>query len=106
MLGDVSTVLSPTAMVWLITGCSTGFGRTLVPAILARGDNVIATARKLSDLSYVDNLKGAKALQLDVTATEDVIREKLEAAMILFGRIDVLVNNAGYVMSGVWEEVR
>lgn len=105
-MGKVSTIPSRSPLVWLVTGCSTGFGRTLVPAILARGDNVIATARKLSDLSYVDELKGAKALQLDVTATEDIIREKVETAVNLFGGINVLVNNAGYVMSGVWEEVR
>ena len=92
--------------VWLVTGCSTGFGKTLVPSILARGDSVIATSRTLSDLSYVDKLESAKALQLDVTAPEDVIREKVLEAIRLFGRIDVLVNNAGYVMSGVWEEVR
>ena len=102
----VSSMPRSTPLVWLITGCSTGFGRTLVPAILARGDNVIATARKLSDLSYVEDLEGAKALQLDVTASEDIVREKAESALNLFGRVDVLVNNAGYVMSGVWEEVR
>ncbi|KAH9214481.1 hypothetical protein DL95DRAFT_149961 [Leptodontidium sp. 2 PMI_412] len=91
--------------VWLVTGCSTGFGRSLVSAILARGDKVIASARKTSDLGYVENNPNARALQLDVTTSEDTIRQKVEEAIGGFGGIDVLVNNAGYVLSGVWEEV-
>ena len=94
------------AKVWLVTGCSTGFGRSLVPAILARGDMVVATARRFSDLDYIHDSKDAKALQLDVTASEDTIRKCTPEAIEQFGQIDVLVNNAGYVSSGVWEEVR
>ncbi|KAH6682827.1 hypothetical protein B0J14DRAFT_132787 [Halenospora varia] len=97
---------SRAARVWLVTGCSTGFGRSFVPAILARGDKVIATARRISDLDYIEGNENARALQLDVTAPEDIIRQKTKQAISEFGKIDVLVNNAGYVLSGVWEEVR
>lgn len=106
MLPETAHNLGQAPKVWLVTGCSTGFGRALVPAILARGDKVIATARRISDLEYLQDVAGAKALQLDVTASEEVIRHKADEATELFGRIDVLVNNAGYVLSGVWEEVR
>ncbi|RDW76937.1 hypothetical protein BP6252_04990 [Coleophoma cylindrospora] len=97
--------LSPTAHVWLVTGCSSGLGRMLVPAILARGDKVIATARRLSDLDYIQGLEGAKALQLDLTDSDEIHREKANEAIRAFGQVDVVVNNAGYVHSGVWEEV-
>ena len=102
----VPKLSSQAAKVWLVTGCSSGFGRSFVPAILARGDKVVATARRISDLDYIRGDEGARALQLDITVSEDIIRQKMEQAVGEFGRIDVLVNNAGYVMSGVWEEVR
>ncbi|KAH6869052.1 hypothetical protein B0T10DRAFT_611659 [Thelonectria olida] len=92
------------AKVWLITGCSSGFGRCLIPAVLARGDKVIATARQISDLSYIDD-ENVKVLSLDVTATQDELHRKALEAKSAFGRIDVLMNNAGYVVSGVWEEL-
>ncbi|KAK1763976.1 hypothetical protein QBC33DRAFT_548460 [Phialemonium atrogriseum] len=90
---------------WLVTGCSSGFGRCLVPAIIARGDRVIATARRLSDLEYVKGIPRAKALELDITAPESVVHAKVDEAISSFGGLDVLVNNAGYVLSGVWEEL-
>lgn len=92
--------------VWLVTGCSSGFGECLVPAILARGDKVIATARQVSDLEYLRDVKNVEAIQLDVTASNEVLCSKVEEAVAKFGTIDVLVNNAGYVLSGVWEELR
>jgi NADP-dependent 3-hydroxy acid dehydrogenase YdfG len=106
MTEKIVTSVNPAAKVWLVTGCSTGFGRVLVPAILARGDNVIGTARRIVDLDYIKSLKGARALQLDVTAHEDIIQAKIKEAVKYFGRVDILVNNAGYVLSGVWEEVK
>ncbi|KAH6975141.1 hypothetical protein BKA56DRAFT_633874 [Ilyonectria sp. MPI-CAGE-AT-0026] len=93
------------AKVWLVTGCSSGFGECLVPAILARGDKVIATARQVSDLEYLRDVKNVEAIQLDVTAPNEVLCSKVEEAVAKFGTIDVLVNNAGYVLSGVWEEL-
>ncbi len=92
--------------VWLITGSSTGFGRTLAETVLEKGDKVIATARKpeqLQDLiaQYPDT---AKALRLDVTNPDEIIAA-IEKANTAFGRIDVLVNNAGYGLIGAFEEV-
>ena len=96
--------------VWLVTGCSSGLGRELVIAILARGDQVIATARRISDLDYIASIEGgaqnALAITLDVTEPYDAIQEKINKAIKHFGTITVLVNNAGFVVSGVWEELR
>ncbi len=83
--------------VWLITGCSTGFGRELAKLILSKGWNAIITARKtdkISDIAdgYTDS---ALVLELDVTNKEQVATT-LAKAKAKFGKIDVLVNNAGY----------
>jgi NAD(P)-dependent dehydrogenase (short-subunit alcohol dehydrogenase family) len=92
--------------VWFITGSSTGFGRILVDQLIAKGETVVATARKseqLEDLvdQYPDRMI---ALSLDVTQPEQV-RAAVSQAILSFGRIDVLVNNAGYGMMGAIEEV-
>lgn len=92
--------------VWLITGCSTGFGRALAEAVLSQGDRLIATARKpeqLQDLveSYPQQVH---TLSLDVT-NSDNIRSAVTEAQQKFNRIDVLVNNAGYGSIGAIEEV-
>ncbi|MER8057940.1 SDR family NAD(P)-dependent oxidoreductase [Streptomyces sp. SID8366] len=83
--------------VWFITGSSRGFGRALVDAVLAAGDLVVATARRpealAADLAeYGDRVL---TLALDVTSA-DAARAAVEAAVSRFGRVDVLVNNAGY----------
>lgn len=96
----------PGHLVWFITGCSSGFGRELVLAATARGDRVIATARRIRDLDYCETISGAKALDLDVTCSQEELDAKVREAIQLYGRLDVLVNNAGYVLSGVWEELR
>jgi NAD(P)-dependent dehydrogenase (short-subunit alcohol dehydrogenase family) len=92
--------------VWFITGCSTGLGQALTRAALAAGAKVVATSRKVSDIehfakSYPDT---ALTLQLDVTNNEQ-IHAAVDAAQKKFGRIDVLVNNAGYGIIGSLEEV-
>jgi NAD(P)-dependent dehydrogenase (short-subunit alcohol dehydrogenase family) len=101
---------SASARVWLVTGCSSGFGRHLVSAIIARGDKVIATARRISDLDYIAEIdpthEQALAITLDVTDPFDQVRDAVDKAIAHFGSIDVLVNNAGFVVSGVWEELR
>ncbi|MDE1159757.1 MAG: oxidoreductase [Neorhizobium sp.] len=82
--------------VWFITGCSTGFGRELAKLTLERGFPTVVTARdkgKLADL--VDGRPHALALDLDVT-DQAQIDAAAKAAEARFGRIDVLVNNAGY----------
>ena len=91
--------------VWFITGMSSGFGRALAEEVLAKGDRVVATARKpevLQDLieKYPDT---ARAVKLDVTNMEDA-KNSVREAVKEFGRIDVLVNNAGYALVGAIEE--
>ncbi len=91
--------------VWFITGCSTGFGRELAKEVLEKGDTVVVTARKVEDVehfatSYPDT---ALAVKLDVTNKAE-IAAAVEVAMQKFGRIDVLVNNAGIGYFGAIEE--
>lgn len=77
--------------------------------ILSRGDKVIATARHVSDLDYIRDIEGADRalpIRLDVTESFDQLESQVRRAIDHFGRVDVLVNNAGYVATGVWEEVR
>jgi len=83
-------------LVWLITGCSTGFGRELSRAALARGYRVVVTARNPDDVRDIAQGHEANALllKLDVTTPDDV-RGAVGATLARFGRIDVLVNNAG-----------
>ncbi|MBW4688915.1 MAG: SDR family NAD(P)-dependent oxidoreductase [Komarekiella atlantica HA4396-MV6] len=92
--------------VWLITGCSTGFGRALAEAVLKKGDEVLATAREPEQLRPLieDYPETAKAVYLDVTLSQD-IQAAVDTAIATFGRIDVLVNNAGYGLIGALEEV-
>lgn len=90
--------------VWFITGSSKGLGKSLVEAVLLKGDFVVATARnpeQLKDLSeqYPDQLF---ALQLDVQVKEQIY-STVEEAINHFGRIDVLVNNAGFGITGAAE---
>uniref|UniRef100_K3WB12 Uncharacterized protein n=1 Tax=Globisporangium ultimum (strain ATCC 200006 / CBS 805.95 / DAOM BR144) TaxID=431595 RepID=K3WB12_GLOUD len=95
--------MSTASKVWLITGCSSGLGRELALAALARGDRVIATARNANKL---DDLKqrGAAAVSLDVTSPDHVLQQIIADAVSVYGRIDILVNNAGYVLQGAVEE--
>lgn len=98
--------------VWFITGCSSGFGRALVERVLARGWRVVATAR---DAAAITGLAGGTedsvlTLPLDITR-HDQVEAAVQAAIARFGRIDVLVNNAGYgyqssVEEGVDAEIR
>lgn len=83
--------------VWLITGSSRGFGRSLAEAVLASGDRLIATARKPEQLAALTERYGdqVRTVALDVTDQEQV-KAAIETAIQSFGRLDVLVNNAGY----------
>ena len=91
--------------VWFITGCSTGFGRELAKILLARGDRVAVTARDKTKVADLVEGYGqtALALTLDV-ANQREIEAAVEAARKTFGRIDVLVNNAGYGYLAAVEE--
>jgi len=91
--------------IWFITGCSTGFGRELAKEVLTAGYKAVITARKLDDIQdiaddYADN---ALAIKLDVTKPEEV-KDAVEQAEKHFGKIDVLVNNAGIGYFGAIEE--
>ena len=90
---------------WFITGASTGFGRHLAEEVLKAGGNVIATARKPDQVAdFEQRYPGkAKALKLDVTSQSQV-DAAVNLAIAHFGRIDVLVNNAGYGLAGAIEE--
>lgn len=91
-------------LVWLITGCSSGFGELLTQQILARGDLSIATARKLDKIKHLEQA-GAAILELDVTSSQQHINDTIAKAIGIYGRIDVVVNNAGYVATGAWEDI-
>jgi NAD(P)-dependent dehydrogenase (short-subunit alcohol dehydrogenase family) len=93
------------SLVWLITGCSTGFGREIAIAALEKGHRVAVTARQLSAIEdivaqYPDLAIG---LPLDVT-DRDQIRNAVDQTEEHFGAIDVLVNNAGYGYMAALEE--
>jgi len=93
------------APVWFITGCSTGFGRELARAVLAHGYRAVVTARNPDSVRDIAEGHGNRALmlELDVTDAEEV-RASVDAAETAFGRIDVLVNNAGIGYFGAIEE--
>lgn len=102
--------MDSTSSVWLVTGCSTGFGRELSRILLQRGNRVVVTARNPAALDEFAENANALLAALDVTLPlqiADVVRQ----AEARFGRIDVLVNNAGYgylsaVEEGEDDEVR
>ncbi|TFY74092.1 hypothetical protein EWM64_g9920 [Hericium alpestre] len=95
----------PEPLVWLITGTSSGLGRLLTLEALLRGDKVIATARTRS-VCKLDELKkaGAAILELEVTAPLEELHALAKKAVAIYGRVDVLVNNAGYFHVAALEE--
>jgi NADP-dependent 3-hydroxy acid dehydrogenase YdfG len=82
--------------VWVITGCSTGFGRELAKATIEAGYKVVVTARNIHSITDLvsGNLDKVMAMELDVTKP-DQIAKTVKATVEKFGRIDVLINNAG-----------
>lgn len=91
--------------VWLVTGGSTGFGRKLIEELIAKKIPVVATARNLSAFNDLETNEDDLLLkvQLDVTNQEQV-NNAVQSTLNKFGKIDVLVNNAGYGCSGSIEE--
>lgn len=95
-----------TKKVWFITGSSRGFGRHWTEAALQRGDLVAATARDTDTLSALVTTYGDAILplQLDVT-NHAAVQEAVAQAHQKFGRLDIVVNNAGYGLFGAVEEI-
>jgi len=91
--------------IWFITGASRGFGRIWAEAALSRGDKVVATARNLASVADLKERFGDAVLPLalDVTNTEQVQRAVKEAHSH-FGKLDIVLNNAGYALGGMVEE--
>jgi acetolactate synthase-1/2/3 large subunit len=92
--------------VWLITGCATGFGALLAQAVLDRGEQVAATDKDLSALDHLRTDDPARLLAAELNVADEASVERgIRAVYERFGRIDVLVNNAGLGLGGPFEEV-
>lgn len=93
-------------LVWLVTGATSGLGKALVSNIVSKGDKVIATGRnaehRLADLKSGD----VAVVDLDVSASKEIIEAQVTKAWGAFGRVDVLVNNAGFSAPKSVEEAR
>ncbi|MDQ0834564.1 NAD(P)-dependent dehydrogenase (short-subunit alcohol dehydrogenase family) [Streptomyces achromogenes] len=92
--------------IWFITGSSRGFGRQFVQAALERGDRVAATARTTDSLADLVAAHGAAILPLKLDVTDKAAAfEAVQRAHEHFGRLDVIVNNAGHGLFGAVEEL-
>lgn len=89
--------------VWLVTGCSTGFGRYIAEHLLEAGEKVVVTARKTDKIADLEQKGDALILPLDII-DRDQCQQVVDAAEAHFGRIDVLINNAGIGFFGAVEE--
>ena len=94
-------ITSNKPLVWLITGTSQGFGRELVRAALRRGDSVVATSRNPQSVTSAFPDAGNKLLAVSLDLRDEKnISSVVEQSVAKFGRIDVLVNNAGHGLTG------
>jgi NAD(P)-dependent dehydrogenase (short-subunit alcohol dehydrogenase family) len=90
---------------WLITGSSRGLGRALAEAVLASGDNLIATARNVRELADLNATFGDRVITASLDVTDfQAARNAVEAAVATFGRLDVVANVAGYGNVGPIED--
>ncbi|KAL8280452.1 hypothetical protein RQP46_007100 [Phenoliferia psychrophenolica] len=92
---------------FLITGCSTGFGAELVKVVLAAGDIAIATSRKSGPLDFTkDGATDRNFLKLDMDVnSRESVERAFEKVLAVFGRVDVVVNNAGFGLLGEFESL-
>ncbi|SFW18910.1 SDR family NAD(P)-dependent oxidoreductase [Chitinophaga sancti] len=91
--------------IWFITGASRGFGRVWTEAALNRGDKVAATARKLSSIADLKEKYGDKVLPLEMDVTIPAqVNAAVAQAHAHFGKLDIVLNNAGYSLVGTIEE--
>ena len=97
--------ISDKQKVWLVTGSSSGLGRSFVKSIVENGDYVVATARKKESILDLEALypEQIMALTLDVT-DQAQIKQVVQTVITSAGRVDVLVNNAGYGYRAAVEE--
>ncbi|KAD3720592.1 SDR family NAD(P)-dependent oxidoreductase [Arthrobacter yangruifuii] len=92
--------------IWFITGTSRGFGREWAEAALERGDSVAATARSTDSLTALADTYGDRVLPLSLDVTDrDAVFAAVRQAQEHFGRLDVVINNAGYGQFGMVEEL-
>ncbi|KAI1770586.1 short-chain dehydrogenase, partial [Hypoxylon cercidicola] len=89
----------PSDAVWFVTGCSSGIGQALAQLISQTSNRVVATARKATALSSIPTNDRVLKLELDVTSISS-IDTALQDTLSKFGRIDIVVNNAGYTLAG------
>src|SRR5690606_37441151 len=102
---DVAGAVKTTEKVWFITGASRGFGRVWTEAALQRGDKVAATARKRESIADLKEKYGANVLTLTVDVTNpEQVKSAVDTAHAHFGRLDVVLNNAGYSLVSTIEE--
>lgn len=101
----MSETVAPHSKVWFLTGASRGFGLEIARAILRRGDRVVATARRADQIraNLPDAGAGLIAIDLDIT-NPDQVAQAVQAGVDAYGRIDVVVNNAGRGLLGAVEE--
>ncbi|MEI9917424.1 MAG: SDR family NAD(P)-dependent oxidoreductase [Bacteroidota bacterium] len=91
--------------IWFITGTSRGFGRVWTEAALKRGDKVAATARNINSIADFKEKYGNNVLLLELDVTRPAqVKEAVEKAYAHFGRLDIILNNAGYSLVGTIEE--
>lgn len=100
-----TTTPAGSGKVWFITGASRGFGRVWTMAALERGDKVAATARNLNSISELNEKYGANVLTLELDVTNpDQVKSAVNQAHSHFGRLDIVLNNAGYSLVATIEE--
>ena len=91
--------------VWFITGTSRGFGKVWTEAALERGDKVAATARSLDSIAHLKEKYGDQVLTLELDVTNsDQVKTAVTQAFDHFGKVDIVLNNAGYSLIGTIEE--
>ncbi|XVU29628.1 SDR family NAD(P)-dependent oxidoreductase [Actinoplanes sp. CA-054009] len=94
-----------TARVWFITGASRGLGRAYAEAALAAGENVVAAARDVGPLAELEAEHPGRLVRLPLDVSDrEAVRKVVDEAATAFGRLDVVVNNAGVMLLGMVEE--
>ncbi|MBW8682854.1 SDR family NAD(P)-dependent oxidoreductase [Chitinophaga rhizophila] len=98
--------MNETSQVWLVTGASRGLGLHLTKTLLSLGHRVVATSRNITSFNNAINVDEARfyPLELDITS-DQAVKQAIDKAVSHFGRIDVVVNNAGYCLVGSIEEM-